>query len=205
MTTHEKEQDNLDKRSQIVQVPIDEKQAIGVKVSPTFGLDDVQSVTLKAFRKVIGYDTFNSILKKDRHETKDSADYYNVTVSMMIKRNPKVSAKSAPIPSGDIASTLDKGFPYDDGDIDPTEHAKAQPAQALTVKQVVGKLNGENITKQSLMNLLNDRTSPVTTNLVQLEKSDADNLSTLFDSNVTRGALKNLVTDKPAPITTALA
>lgn len=37
------------------------------------------------------------------------------------------------------------------------------------------------------------------------KKSDADNLSTLFDANVTRGALKNLVTDKPAPITTALA
>ena len=36
-------------------------------------------------------------------------------------------------------------------------------------------------------------------------KSDADNVSTLFDSNVTRGNLKNLVTDKPAPITVALA
>ena len=195
----------MDKRSQIVQVPIDEKQAIGVKVSPTFGLDDVQSVTLKAFRKVIGFDTFNSILTKDRHETKDPADYYNVTVSMMIKRNAKPNAKQAPVSVGEIASTLDKGFPYDDGDIDPSEHAKAQPVQAMTVKQVVGKLNGENITKQSLMNLLNDRTAPVTTGLVQLSKSDSDNLSTLFDANVTRGALKNLVTDKPAPITTSLA
>jgi hypothetical protein len=51
-------------------------------------LDDIQSVTLKAFRKVIGYDTFDSILKKERSEQKDPADYYNVTVSMMIKRNP---------------------------------------------------------------------------------------------------------------------
>jgi|TARA_B100000780_G_C21050201_1_gene421726 hypothetical protein len=51
-------------------------------------LDDIQSVTLKAFRKVIGYDTFDSILKKERNEKKDPADYYNVTVSMMIKRNP---------------------------------------------------------------------------------------------------------------------
>jgi len=82
-------QDALDKRSQLVKVPIDEVEAIGAKIAPTYALDDIQSVTLKAFRKVIGYDTFNSILKKDRHETKDPADYYNVTVSMMIKRNPK--------------------------------------------------------------------------------------------------------------------
>jgi hypothetical protein len=27
-------------------------------------------------------------LKNDRDETKDPADYYNVTVSMLIKRNP---------------------------------------------------------------------------------------------------------------------
>lgn len=84
-----KNQDALDKRSQVVKVPIDEVEAIGAKIAPTYALDDIQSVTLKSFRKVIGYDTFNSILKKDRHETKDPADYYNVTVSMMVKRNPK--------------------------------------------------------------------------------------------------------------------
>jgi hypothetical protein len=78
-------------RSQIAQVPIDEVQALVIKVSPTYGLDDIQSVTLKAFRKVIGYDTFDSILKKERNEKKDPADYYNVTVSMMIKRNPAQS------------------------------------------------------------------------------------------------------------------
>jgi hypothetical protein len=33
-------------------------------------------------------DTFNSILKKDRDETKDPADYYNVTVNMLVKREP---------------------------------------------------------------------------------------------------------------------
>ena len=38
-----------------------------------------------------------------------------------------------------------------------------------------------------------------------VSKSDADNVSALFDSNVTRGALKNLITDKPAPITVKLA
>jgi len=57
------------------------------------------------------------------------------------------------------------------------------------------------------MNLITDRSSPVTVGLLQLneKKSDSDNLSTLFDHNVTRGALKNLVTDKPSPITVGLA
>jgi len=32
---------NIDARSQIAQVPIDEVQAIGVKVSPTYQLDDI--------------------------------------------------------------------------------------------------------------------------------------------------------------------
>lgn len=68
-------------------------------------------------------------------------------------------------------------------------------------------MNGENITKEALKNLVVDRDSPITQGLVQLEesRSDADNLSVLFDHNVTRGALKNLVTDKPSPITVALA
>jgi myo-inositol catabolism protein IolC len=79
---------DVEARSQITNVPIDEVQAIGVKVSPTYHADDIQSVTLKSFRKVVGYDTFNSILKGDRDEKKDPADYYNVTVSMMIKRSP---------------------------------------------------------------------------------------------------------------------
>lgn len=73
----------------MVKVPIDEKEAIGLRVTPTFQLDDVMSVTLKAFRKVIGYDTFDSIRKGNRSETKDPNDYYNVTVSMLIKRRPE--------------------------------------------------------------------------------------------------------------------
>jgi hypothetical protein len=77
-------QDDIDKRSSVAQVPIDEVEAIGVKVSPTFGQDNIQSVTLKSFRKVVGYDTFNSILRKDRDEKKDPSDYYNVTVSLMV-------------------------------------------------------------------------------------------------------------------------
>merc|ERR1712072_661650 len=68
--------------SQLVSVPIDEKRALTLKVSPTYTLDVVNSVTLKAFRKIVGYDTFESIRKKDRNEIKDPSDYYNVTVSM---------------------------------------------------------------------------------------------------------------------------
>ena len=107
---------NTDKRSQLVQVPIDEVAAIGIKASPTYDLDDIQSVTLKSFRKVIGYYTFDSILKKDRLETKDPADYYNVTVSMMIKRNSKETKTFDPatIEGKPLNKALDKGFPYDD-------------------------------------------------------------------------------------------
>ena len=74
----------LESHSQIVNVPIDEKRALTLKVSPTYTLDVVSSVTLKAFRKIVGYDTFESIRKKDRNEIKDPSDYYNVTVSMMV-------------------------------------------------------------------------------------------------------------------------
>ena len=49
-------------------------------MSPTYTLDIVNSVTLKAFRKIVGYDTFESIRKADRGEIKDPSDYYNVTV-----------------------------------------------------------------------------------------------------------------------------
>ena len=33
--------DAADKRSQLVQVPIDEVQAIGIKAAPTYELDDI--------------------------------------------------------------------------------------------------------------------------------------------------------------------
>ena len=104
----------LEAHSQTVSVPIDEKLAMTVKVSPTYALDEIQSVTLKAFRKIVGYDTFESIRVKERNEAKDTSDYYNVTVSMMVRRKP-VEGSAAPASSSQsLSATLDKGFPYDD-------------------------------------------------------------------------------------------
>ena len=111
---------NVDARSQVVHVPIDEKRDLTLKVQPTYNLDIVNSVTLKSFRKIVGYDTFESIRKKSRGEAKDISDYYNVTVSMMIRRKPADVASAPPKdpynPDGNpsLAASLDKGFPYDD-------------------------------------------------------------------------------------------
>ena len=69
---------------QTVVVPIDEKRAMSVTMYALYNLDDINSVTLKSFRKIVGYDTFDAIRKKNRNELKDVNDYYNVTVSMMI-------------------------------------------------------------------------------------------------------------------------
>ena len=54
--------DPFDAFGQSTDVPIDEIKAITLKVNPTYSQDIVESVTLKSFRKVVGYDTFNSIL-----------------------------------------------------------------------------------------------------------------------------------------------
>ena len=149
---------DFDQYSMPVDIPIDEVKAITLKVSPTYHLDRVESVTLKSFRKVVGYDTFNSILKKDRDEKKDSSDHYNVTVSMMIQRIPE--EKSAP-PLHDpydgtktLAETLDKGFPYDDADNSPDDQVAHWKDKKISPATLVGKLNGENITKESLVNLV---------------------------------------------------
>ena len=198
-------------REQDVVVPIDEVKAISVHLKPNVGSDSVESVTLKSFRKIVGYDTFNSIMKESRDEEKDISDYYNVTVSMMIKRKPEAAGPIKPLLGEDgkpLAQSLDKGFPYDDGDttID-NQTPRFAKGKNPTKGTIVSQLNGENVTKEALANLVQDTTAPVTVGLLQLdaEKSDSDNLSTLFSENVTRGALKNLVTDKPAPITVALA
>ena len=81
-----------------------------MKVSPTYSLDSVNSVTLKAFRKIVGYDTFESIRSKNRAEAKATADYYNITVSLWVRRG---SVLSTPKING-LYKTLDNGFPYDD-------------------------------------------------------------------------------------------
>ena len=186
-------------------VPIDETRAITLKVSPTFDRDVVESVTLKAFRKVIGYDTFSSILSQGRDEVKDSSDHYNITVSMMVRREPVVATTT----TESLASKLDKGFPYDDGDNTIEDAAqmyvnKKDPSAAT----FVGKLNGENITKDALVNLVMDTEVPITQQLIQLDsniRGDGDNVFKLMDENVTKGQMKNLITDKPAPITVKLA
>merc|ERR1719197_965175 len=110
----------LEGHSQLVSVPIDEKRALTLKVSPTYTLDIVNSVTLKAFRKIVGYDTFESIRKADRGEIKDPSDYYTLDISMMVQRKPLELAPApmrdpyAPDGTPSLASKLDKGFPYDD-------------------------------------------------------------------------------------------
>jgi hypothetical protein len=200
---------NVRENGQYVSVPIDEVQAIRMHVTPTFERDIVDSVTLKAFRKVIGYDTFASILAKGRDEIKDPDDHYNITVTMMVRRIPAPRADKVldEWNGGEmITPKLDKGFPYDDGDNTITDAAPrfkktvTGPVAATTV----GKLNGENVTKEALKNLIQDRTSPVAQELVQVE-GDGDNVFQLMDSNVTKGQMKNLITDKPAPITVKLA
>ena len=196
---------NDDFTSQLVSVPIDEVKAITMKVSTTFARDVIDSVTLKSFRKVIGYDTFESILKENRNEAKDPDDHYNITVSMMVRRIPEPVTAATPdkYNGGEsLAARLDKGFPYDD-DGDITESTVSFKKGVPTQKTNIAVLNGENVTKESLKNLLVDKTAPVTQELVQTEsgKSDSAILSSLLGENITLGALKNLVTDKPAPIT----
>ena len=85
----------------------------------------MQSISLKSFRKIIGYDTFDSIRKNRRTEVKDSSDYYNVTVSFLVRRKSIDSIVSACSHhqrnvSDKIAPKADKGFPYDDADRDET-------------------------------------------------------------------------------------
>jgi hypothetical protein len=202
--------DPFDSVGQTTSVPIDEVKAIGLKVNPTDAEDVVESVTLKSFRKVVGYDTFTSILAGARDEKKDISDHYNVTLTVMVKRVPSVTAvHTADAFAGGktLKDVLDKGFPYDDGDNSIDDQTANWSKKNHKGSIQVGKLNGENVTKSALVNLIKDTDAPITQALVQLdsEKSDADGLFKLMDANVTRGNLKNLVTDKPAPITVALA
>jgi hypothetical protein len=193
--------ENFDTHSMPVIIPIDEVKAITLKVAPTFSRDRVESVTLKSFRKVIGYDTFNSILKKDRDEIKDPTDHYNITVSMMVQRVPEDQSKGpsldiyGPEQNRRLSQIIDKGFPYDDGDNSVDDQAKLWAKKnAAAAGTLVGKLNGENITSENLKNLVKDTEVPITQALVQTEaeinldiKGDGDNVFKLMDSNVTKG------------------
>jgi len=127
---------------------------------------------------------------------------------MMVKRNTVNKANFEKFKNSEgrtLSEVIDKGFPYDDADFELT--GAINSIKKMPVGAVLGQLNGENITKEALVNLIKDRSSPVTQSFLQIgsKKGDTDNLSSLFDTNVTRGALKNLVTDKPAPITVKLA
>jgi len=185
---------NFDQFSQPVHVPIDDVQAITLKVSPTFDRDQVESVTLKSFRKVLGFDTFHSILMQNRDEEKDSADHYNVTLSLMVKRIPEV--KPVLNSQGEkLVDTLDKGFPYDDGDNTITDAAPMFAKDAPSKSGVLlGKLNGENVTSEALKNLVTDSEMPLTVELVELEEQ----LATKPSSNVTAPALKKSLAQKKA-------
>ena len=139
------------------------------------------------------------------------SDHYNITMTVMVKRDPEEAHTPPPAETFDGGKTLskiiDKGFPYDDGDNSIEDQTPKWSKKKTETPINVGKLNGENVTKQALVALVKDTDAPITQGLVQLDemKSDSDGLFKLMDANVTRGNLKNLVTDKPSPITVGLA
>ena len=45
------------------------------------------------------------------------------------------------------------------------------------VQTLVGKLNGENITKEALKNLVVDKSSPLTTSLVEIDADKGDGIN----------------------------
>lgn len=75
---------------------------------------------------------------------------------MMIKRNAKEvkSFDPATIEGKPLNKALDKGFPYDDADLDVSDRAHHQSSAKATVGSIVGTLNGQNVTKESLKNLI---------------------------------------------------
>lgn len=108
-----------------VDVPIDDNEAMTLKVSPSYVLDTVESITLRSFRKIVGYDTFESIRVSKRSKKKDTSEYYNITMNILTRRKSMGQCKGKADKEkeiklggpGKIGSSLDKGFPYDDGEI----------------------------------------------------------------------------------------
>lgn len=84
----------------------------------------------------------------------------------MIQRVPEtVSAAPLRDPfdgSKTLSQTLDKGFPYDDGDGTLEDMTPGWKSQKVNIPTNVGKLNGENVTKEALVNLVKDSDAPIT-------------------------------------------
>lgn len=86
---------------------------------------------------------------------------------MMIKRNPIKSANTPAWKDEDgktLGQVIDKGFPYDNN-FDPEERAVLVDPKKQTLGQFVGQLNGQNITMQHIVNLVNDASPPLTVKL----------------------------------------
>ena len=77
---------------------------------------------------------------------------------MMIKRRPEF-IKTYEVDKFEGGKTLgdklDKGFPYDDADIDLNERAKNMAS--TSVRSIVGKMDGQNITRQISKRLVNTK------------------------------------------------
>ena len=84
--------------------------------------DRVGSVQLVNFHQVIGYNTFDQILKKSNDEVDPESDWFNLTVNIMVQRvHPHTDSL---VNKGHrLIDSLDKGFPYDDADVPITNTA----------------------------------------------------------------------------------
>lgn len=74
---------------------------------------------------------------------KDPADYYNISVNLLVKRKPSITP-TYPVETFEgktLGQAIDKGFPYDDLDIKPNEYAK-HPAEVTVKGKILGKMNG---------------------------------------------------------------
>lgn len=111
----------------------------------------------------------------------------------MVKRLPEPAAVPTVVNSltGEtetLAASLDKGFPYDDGDntISDAAISYIRP-QEPSVGVLLGKLNGQNVTSEELKALVSDTTQPIT-----MDNNDLEELSSQLVE------LAADVSDKPA-------
>ena len=81
----------------------------------------------------------------------------------MVRRNTGKTSSFAKYKNDEgrtLSEVIDKGFPYDDADYELT--GAINNIKKMPVGAVLGQLNGENVTKEALVNLIKDRSSPVT-------------------------------------------